>query len=239
MALPRVDRPIFNTILPSTGKTLRLQPYTVKEERIMLMAKESKELKDIATATLQILRACMVDDIDIEKLPAFDIEHLMVRLREASVGEAIPLRMSVPKCDKENCPCEVGAVLNLKELTIDPIVREKNKVKLNENAFMMLRYPSMSHMQEMSTMKTDDERARLMVARCIDQIVDGEQVAHPDDYDLKDLLDWVDTFTVDQFDTIIKFFGNMPHIHKEINLKCLRCDKTEKFEVQGLEPFFI
>lgn len=241
MGLPKIDHLICTTILPSSKKKIRFRPYLFKEEKILSTAKQSGNVNDMAQAIKQVITNSVLDEIDVDALSTFDVEHLMVRLREASVGEAIPLQLPVKKCSNEKCPCELSGTVDLREVNLDKPVPERPKIPINDSgAFFTLRYPRFGDSTYLATIEDLQLRATTNVALCIDQIVEGDSVTYAADFELQELIAWVDTFTTKQLEPINKFLREIPGMNKKIEFVCKmkNCEQKDSVTLRGFESFF-
>lgn len=243
MALPKIDVPVFKVKLISSGKTVRVRPFTVKEEKIFLMANEGEDVDAIVDAVKQVLNNCIVDDIDVDSLPIFDIENLFLNLRARSVGEIVNLRY---RCNnmvgegetKEKCDNVVDLEMNV--LEVQPSVNEQHEknIKLSETLGIMMKYPTFSLFQVYDSNSEIDSILNMTVS-CIDFIYEGDTVHYAKDYDKKELIEFVENLQAKDLEKIKLFFDTMPKIRKEVDFKCNKCGYHEKINIEGIESFFV
>lgn len=240
MGLPKVKQPIVTTTVPSTKTKVRYRPYTMKEETILLMAKESKNPDDMARAVKQVIQNCLIDEVDVDKLSSFDIEHMMIRVRESSVGERLSLQLPVVKCNRDRCPCMINAEVDLRQVVLDRDPPKLPRIDINEISYLTLKYPTLEALHESATITDPYRRVLTLLARCIHDIYEGDRrLIHNQDYFDDDILAWVETFTADQFEKIGTFFENLPRIRHTIEFQCPVCkERKETVPVEGFEPFF-
>lgn len=238
MALPKIEYPIFNLTLPSNGKVIKIRPYRVKEEKIMLLARETKDQKQITEAIEQIVRNCVLDDnFDPNKLATFDLDVLLLKLRAISGGETIELRYPVD-CEDDKCEKVGHATVNLSDYHLPPIAPPP-KIQLSDRIIATLKYPNLFAVRKVMAIENPVDKAAYMLALCIDQIIEDEEVYHAEDYPLEELLEWVETFPNDKYLPIIEFFANIPEVVFNIEFKCKKCGQTKETQIKSIESFFV
>lgn len=239
MALPKLDVPIYELNLPSDGKTITYRPFLVKEEKILLMAMEGEDEKEITTAIKQIINNCIVSpNIDVDKLPLFDIEYILLNLRARSMGDVVTTNYTRPGCKEENCkPISIEVDVNTVEIERDP--DHNNKIELTKDVGMIMNYPDIgmiSKVTELSGEKSEDVFE--VITRCIDQIYDADDVYSRSDYTPEELTEFVEGFTQDQFRKVEDFFNTIPKMYKDVEFHCEKCDYKESIRLEGLASFF-
>lgn len=237
MALPRIDHAVFKTTVPSTGKEIRYRGYTVKEEKLLLMAKESKNATFVVDTFIQVLQNCVVDGTNVSDLASFDIEHMLIRLREISVGETMNMQVKI-ECDDPKCDNIGHASIKLKNIKLSGSPPPKPKLKLSDQLMVTFKYPSMITIKQIAEFDTVSDRAIAMVASCVDQIVQGEEVYNSKDYSQKELMQWVEGFDSEQFNVISEFMNNLPTLKHSAEFQCNKCKKKEKVDIEGFDHFF-
>jgi hypothetical protein len=243
MALPKIDVPIYDVKLISTGKKVRFRPFTVKEEKLFLMASESSDSESIITAITQVLNNCVLDDIDIESLPLFDVEYLFLNLRARSISEVVNLKY---KCnnkvtneegDEKKCNNEVQLDVNILEIEPQNNPIHTSKIELNDNLGIIMKYPKMSFMNNMDS-KDEFDAILDIIIDCIDYIYDENNVYYAKDTDRKELVEFVDSLQSKDLDKIKQFFDTMPKLKKKMDFKCNKCGYHENIELEGIQSFF-
>jgi len=244
--LPKIDVPIYELVLPSTGKTLRFRPFLVKEEKILLMATEADDPKDVVKAIQQIIRNCMLDEVDIEDLPLYDIEFMFLNLRARSVSEVVDLKYNcynqVPIEDKpgetKQCGGQVSFKLDL--LEIKPVTNPEhtNKIEVNEKLGVVMKYPNFELLNSFNLETKDHEKLMDMITSCIDYIYDADNVYYAKDSTKKELEEFIEGLPSQVFGKVQKFFETMPKLKKELDFKCPKCGYEEEMVIRGLQNFF-
>ncbi len=243
MALPKLDIPIYEVKLISNNKTVRIRPFLVKEQKLFLMAAESEDAKETINTIKQVLKNCVLDDVDIDSLPTFDLEYLFMNLRARSVEEVVNLKYkcnNTVKNDKgEDAVCGGTVDFNINLLEIQPTkhTEHTNKFMLNDNIGICLRYPTFEIVQKYEQMEENDIMVNILID-CIDYLYDKEQIYYSKDSTRKELEEFVDSMQQKDLEKIRIFFDTMPEIKKDVDFKCTKCGYEEKMIVKGLQNFF-
>lgn len=234
MALPKLSVPQYKVELPSTGEQLNMRPYLVKEEKVLLIALESKDAVQIQNAVKNLIMSCY-DLKDAKKLTSFDLEYLFLQLRAKSVGENIALRAKCEKCDNLN-----DYNVNIDEVKIDNIN--------NENTFMLdedkkvgvtMRYPTMENLEKLDLSKLDSVEGLMdLISVCVKTIFDEDNVYNADEETREDLMDFIESFSSSQFAKIQEFFITIPSMTYNDEIECTGCGHKNKVELKGLQSFF-
>ena len=236
MALPKLGYPTFELELPSTGKTIKYRPFLVKEEKVLLMALESKDEKQVISAVKDLIKNCVITRIKVDTLPSFDLEYLFLKIRGASIGENITLTVT---CLDDN-ETQVEANININDVEIFKPEGHDKKIMFDDKTGLVMRYPSMQEFIDreflQKEMKTEDVYG--FIADSIDQIFDDEEVYDSSTTTKKEFRTFVDSLTTKQFEKIQKFYETSPklsHTFKVINPKT---GKESSYTIEGLQSFF-
>lgn len=245
MPLPKIDTPIYDLELPLSKKKIKFRPFLVKEQKNLLMAMESNDSKSIESNIKQILENCTVKgNIDIEKLPVLDVEYYFLQLRARSVGEVVQNKY---RCNNEivNTEGETKTCGNIMETEIDILniqvenLKEKaDEVQLTENIVVKLKYPEFSVLNRLNQLDNVTDVAFEMIADSIEYIFDGDQFYYAKESSHKELVEFVESLSQQQFSKIENFFNDLPKLKKTVEMKCSKCGFEHKFTVEGLESFF-
>lgn len=242
--LPKLDVPIHEVKLLSTGKVIRFRPFLVKEQKLFLMASESEEPKETVNVIRQVLRNCIIDDINVDDLPTFDLEWLFMHLRARSVEEVVDLKYkcnNVVKDEKgEDARCTGTVNFKLNLLEVEPIKHPNhtNKIQLTENLGICLKYPSFEMIQKYEDMNEAEIMSKVLVD-CIDYLYDKEQVYYAKDNTREELEEFVDNLQQKDLEKLRDFFDTMPEIKKDVHFKCPKCGYEEEISIKGLQNFFV
>lgn len=230
MALPSLSTPEFQTVIPSTGETIAYRPFLVKEEKILLMAMEGNDQKEIEIAIKKILSNCILQDIDVNKLAMFDMEYLFLQLRGKSVGEVIDL--SVTHIDSE-CKHRTDIKVNIDDIKVQNINQEK-KIMLTDDVGVMMKYPTMQ--EAMSVNGENTEAVFEILSKSVDYVFDAENVYS--DFTEAEIVEWINGLNQTQFQKILAFFESMPKLSHEVFWKCKECKEEDTITLEGIQSFF-
>lgn len=244
MSLPKIDVPVYSTKLISTGKTVKYRAFTVKEEKLFLMANESEEVDTVIDTIKQVLNNCiMTKGINVEELPLFDIEYLFLKLRAVSVGEVVNLRYKcnniLPKLDDEEekkCNHIVEIDLNLNEITPESVKIDKT-IQITDAMGVTMKYPTFDLLKEFDANQEVDSIIKMTV-KCIDFIYDKDNVYYAKDAKEEELIDFVESMQTKDLEKLKDFFSSMPKLKKQLDFNCVKCGYQEKIELEGIQNFF-
>jgi len=236
MALPKLGYPTYELELPSTGKIVKYRPFLVKEEKVLLLALESKDEKQVIGAVKDLIKNCVISRIKVDTLPSFDLEYLFLKIRGASIGENITLTVT---CQDDN-ETTVEANINIDEVEVFKSEGHSTKIMFDDKTGIVMRYPSMKEFVDreflQKEMKTEEVYG--FIADSIDQIFDDEEVYDSTTTTKKEFRTFVDSLTTKQFEKIQKFYETSPklsHTFKVINPKT---NKESEYTIEGLQSFF-
>jgi hypothetical protein len=235
MALPKINTPTYELVIPSTGEEIRYRPFLVKEEKILLMAMESGDNKEIIRAIQDIVKECTYDKLKLSTMPMFDIEYLFLNIRAKSVGEITTLRLKCPDDEKTTVKVDV----NLTEIEVQTDKNHTNKIELTDEMGIMMKYPTIdSFAGDMSEINASNMLD--VISSCIDSIYDkgGEEVFEAKDQTTKELIEFIEQLNSKQFKNIQGFFDTMPKLKHTIKVKNPKTKKESEVVLQGLNDFF-
>ena len=236
MALPELNTARYKMEIPSTGQTVTYRPYLVKEEKILMMAMESDDNNVIASATIDVIKSCFEDDIDVEGLPMFDIEAIFLALRSKSVGESMELKM---KCNDKSCENVNDVVINFDDIEIPKVNNEQTNIMLTDDVGVVMKYPSMRDIEKMGNADENETKVAMnMIMACIESIFDADDVYPVENESSKSLNKFIDSLNNVQFLKLSEFFRDMPTVQHTVNYKC-ECGKEQEQVLRGLSSFFM
>ena len=217
MGLPTLTIPKYSLHLPSSGKEIKYRPFLVKEEKILLIAMESEDEKQVIDATTTVIENCVFDDIDVKSMPLFDIEYVFLWLRARAKGERIELKYTCPDC-KNN----IDISFNIEDVKLDKVENHTNKIELSESLGIVLNYPNMTIQSKLDQLEgeTNIEKIFKTVQYCIDYIYDAETTYPAKDHTEKELKDFLESLNDEQFQKISKFFEDVPKLKHTVKLEC-------------------
>ena len=242
MALPKIAVIKHELTLPSSGEKITFRPFLVKEEKILMMALQGGETKDMVRGLKEIINNCVDKDLKVDALPPFDLEYIFLQLRARSVGDVIPINYSLPeeicKDDKKECTFE-------KELKLDDIKVQKNKnhkdlIDLTDTIKLKMRYPDMESAASMTGVEGVEmvNKTFELIGQSIEYIMDGEEMHNLSDYTREETDEFLNSLSTQNFKEIQTFFDTMPKLKHEITAKCKVCGKENKRVLEGMGDFF-
>ena len=237
MPLPKINTPTYELTLPSNGKKIKYRPFLVREEKILIMALETEDQKQITDAVVQILDACiMTRGIKIKTLATFDIEYIFLNVRSKSVGETINVNIICP--DDEKTSVEVP--IDLESIKVKKDKNHSNTIKLDDNLSLKLKYPSMNQFIENNFESNNETIGNTMqvITSCIDVIYNEEESWNASESTPKELEEFIDQLNTKQFKTIEKFFDTMPKLSHKIKVKNPKTEVESTVILEGLAAFF-
>ena len=238
MALPKLDLPLYELELPSNGKTVSYRPFLVKEEKILLMAMESESEKEMVTGVRQIISNCVSgENFDVDKIPLFDIEYILLHLRGVSMGGTITMKYKNKAFTKNKCqPISVEVDILASNIEKDP--EHNAKIELTDTVGLILGYPDIRMISQLNGSNESIEASMDVIAKCIDQVYDEENVYSRTDFTFKEIKEFVDNLTAPQFEKVQAFFNTTPKICQDVEVSCDKCEFKETIKLEGLSSFF-
>ena len=237
MPLPKINTPTYELSLPSNGKKIKYRPFLVREEKILIMALETENQKQITDAVVQILDACiMTRGVKIQTLATFDIEYIFLNVRSKSVGETINVNIICP--DDEKTSVEVP--IDLESIKVKKDKSHTNIVKIDDNLSLKLKYPSMDQFIESNFESSDDTIKNTMkvITSSIDMIFSEEESWNASESTEKELEDFIEQLNSKQFQTIEKFFDTMPKLSHKVKVTNPKTNVESTVILEGLAAFF-
>ena len=239
MPLPKINTPTYELTLPSNNKKIKYRPFLVREEKILILALESSDAKQISSSIVEIMSDCIeTKNVDITKLPSFDIEYLFLNIRAKSVGETVDVIITCPDDNKTT----VEATINIDDIKVKKTKGHKNVVKLDDTYSMKLKYPSM---QQFIDANFDSEQeinsvsqSLQMLSTCIDMIYDNEESWDAADSTPEELNEFIEQLNTKQFKEVETFFETMPKLEHIVEVTNPKTGKASKVKLEGLASFF-
>ena len=241
MPLPKINTPTYELTLPSNRKKVKYRPFLVREEKILVLALESEDQKQITDAIVQIIGDCLITkNVDVTKLPTFDIEYLFLNVRSKSVGETVEVNVTCPDDGKT----KVETSINIDDIKV---VKDKNHkliVQLDDKYSMKLKYPSLDQFIEnnfdfeMAAPNESVSAAMSMLSSCIDMIYDEEESWDASESTKEELDDFIDQLNTKQFQEVEEFFRTMPKLSHKIKVTNPQTGVESEVVLEGLASFF-
>ena len=235
MPLPKLDVPTYDLTLPSSNRQITFRPFLVKEEKILLMAMEGEEQNEMVNAMKQIIGNCIVEEINVDILPLFDLEFIFLNLRSKSVGAESTVGISCPNCNTTN-----QFEINLDEIEISKTEEHTKEIHLTDSVGLIMKYPTVDVLKgvNISEETVDVENTMLMVESCVETLWEGDATYDMSDYTKDERQEFFDNLTQSQFAEIQNFFETMPKLSHDIQYSCSNCDYNDTMTLEGLQNFF-
>ena len=238
MPLPKIATPTYELELPSTGESIQYRPFLVKEEKLLVIALESEDTKQITTAIKAVLKSCIkTKGIKVEQLPTFDIEFLFLNIRGKSVGEELEVNIICP----DDGETQVPVTINLDDIGIERTDDHSNQIKLDDNLMMEMKYPSLEQFIQNNFDFTDKnamDQSFKLIGTCIDKIYTEEEVWAVADCTKKEVNDFLESMNSSQFKDIEKFFDTMPKLSHTVKVTNPVTQVESEVVLEGLASFF-
>ena len=238
MPLPKIATPYYDLELPSSGDSIEYRPFLVKEEKLLVLAMESQDQKQITKAIKEVIRACIRGDIKVESLPTFDIEYLFLNIRGKSVGEEIELKIIAP----DDGVTEVDVTINIDDIKVIKDDDHNRDVDLGGGLALRLKYPSLEEFItdnfDFDENSSNVEKTFDLIGSCIETIYNEEEAWTAADCSKKEIKDFVDQLNTKQFQDIEKFFSTMPKLSHTVKVKNPKTKKSSEVLLEGLSSFF-
>ncbi len=238
MPLPKIATPTYELELPSTGETIKYRPFLVKEEKLLVIALESEDTKQITNAIKAVLKSCILTKgIKVETLPTFDIEYLFLNIRGKSVGEDIEVNVTCP----DDGETQVALTINLDDIEVHKDEDHTNKIKLDDSIMMELKYPSLEQFIK-NNFDFDEKNAMDqsfdLIATCIDKVYTEDEVWATADCSKKEVKEFMESMNSNQFKSIEEFFNTMPKLSHTIKVTNPKTKVESDVVLEGLASFF-
>ena len=234
MALPTMDLPTYDLVIPSNKKKIKFRPFLVKEEKILLMALETDDEKSIKNAVFDLLKSCITTRIKLENLASFDLEYIFLNVRAVSVGEIVQMNIT---CQDDN-ETQVKYNLNLTEAKVIFPKGHDNKIMLTDTLGVIMKYPSFDGFVQGQFTDNKEFDVIKVVAESIDQIFEGEEVYDESTTSKKEFVQFVESLTNSQLEKIQAFFETAPRLEHSFKVTNPKTGKESEYTLRGLQSFF-
>lgn len=232
MALPQLATAKYELRLPSTGETVEYRPFLVKEEKILLTAQGTGETMDVLRAVEQIIDNCTFNKLQVKGLPMFDLEYVFIKLRSKSIGSMVEVNVIAPDDGVTSVPVEI----NLEDIECIKEVGHDNNIKITDSVGIIFDYPRIDSVKFDSA--DGGEEAFNIMKSCVRQIYDAENVYEKTDMDDKELSDFLENMTHDQFEKVQEFFNTMPKVKLPVKVKNPKTGVEGEVVLEGMNSFF-
>ena len=236
MALPKLnDMPKYSVVVPSTNQEIRIRPFVVKEEKILLIAMESNDPKQIASAIMDTIVSCSEGISDARKLTSYDVEYLFMQIRSRSVGETSQVRVKCKSCDTNN-----DVTINIDDIKINQNIPD-SKIQLTDNIVLKMKPPSymqVARNEQIIGESTMMDKIFAIIIESIDSIMTEEERIDFSEYNQQDQIEFLESMTGEQFSKIREYMENQPILKHDVNFTCESCGVMNEYVLEGIQDFF-
>jgi len=233
MALPKLNTVTYELELPSTGEPVKYRPFLVKEQKVLMMAQESGEDQQIRDAFANIVKECTFEVVEPYSCPLFDIEYIFLRIRGKSVGEKVTLNLLCPDDEKTS----VKTTIDLQDVAVQMKEEHSNEIQLNDDIKIVMGYPTLGDLGKY-TSKNESETVFDMITNCIKEIHHGDEIHHASDVSGKEMEEFVESMSTENFETVAEFFDTMPKLQHIVKVKNPKTKKQGEVRIEGMQSFF-
>ena len=230
MALPLLSTPEYDIEVPSTKETITIRPFLVKEEKILLTALEGGDEKEIVKSIKQVMKNCILSDVEIDNLSFFDFEYIFLMMRSKSVGDVIELNL------EHHCGQMNKVSIDINSIQVQFSEDHSDTIKLNDDISIKMKYPTISN-TDMFTDTNDVNKVFEIMETSIDYVYDSETVY--DEFTKEELKSFLESMDKDQLEKLMNFFNTMPSLEHEIEYTCTNCGEVQKYILRGISDFFM
>jgi len=234
MPLPVLETPTYELTVPSTKKKVKFRPFLVKEEKILMIAQESQDQKEMLSAMKNIIEACTFGELNGGNLAIYDLEFIFLKLRAKSVGENVELTLKCEKCEHPNV-----VDINVDDIKVKyPKKKENNNIKLTDDVGIILKHPCVNDLDKLKVGDNTIDEMMSMISMSIDSVYDSNQSHHHTDITPKELNTFIDSLNRNQLELITNYFDASPKIRETIKFECPECSTKNEKIVEGAQSFF-
>lgn len=259
MTLPKLSTPTYQVKLPTTGKTYKFRPFLAREQKLLLMALESKDKEQMKQAMRDIIKVCFFEKVSVDTLAPFELEYLFIKLRAKSVGEAAELAFRCEQIVKkpvvgedltptgefkeEECGGIIEVSVNLDDVELDMKRAKPNKIVIGKGdsgeVGVVMQYPTYEIAEQYDGLgEKNAERLMDFITDCVESVYEGETVYASKDLEKAELVEFIESIPLDKFQEIMEYLTSLPVLSKEVDLVCPKCKHHTKYTVEGLDGFF-
>ena len=239
MSIPQMATPLFHLTLPSTGKEVTYRPFLVKEEKLLLIAKEANDEESVMTSVMQILESCTNSELDVNALASFDIEYLFLNIRAKSIGEEIELRYKHSggmNKQSQECTAVTPVQIKIDEIQVKKNDKHQTKIMITDTVGVQMRYPRLQTLSKL--MEGTIESTVESIADCVEFLFDEEQIYDETTTTRQELIEFIEGLSQEQLMKINEFFETMPQLEHEVEYECTGCGQKDTVTLRGLSDFF-
>lgn len=241
MTLPKIDVPVYDVLIPSSGQPLKVRPFNVKEEKLLFMAVEAGKPDDIVSTVKQVINNCIIEgEIDIDKCPFFDVDFLFIFLRAKSIGESVDVKMTCHAVNDKGDKCghTFPTSMDISKCEIVRVEGLSNKIALDADKGVKMKYPTYALIKQLEANSTDIDKKTTIIINSIECIYDQRGVYPAKDYSTKELKDFVENLTEENYKKLENFVNNFPVFVVNLEADCPKCGFHHHVRYSDFEDFF-
>ena len=233
MALPKLQTSEYKLTVPSTQEEIKFRPFLVKEQKILMIAQESGDESEIASAVGKLVSGCTFGAMDAKTSPMFDVEYIFLQLRSKSVGSKITLNVTCPDDNETQVEVEV----DVDDIQVQMSLEHNQDIEITDDISIHFRYPRLKDLQGMASELSDFEKTLILVVECVETITSGEEVINRIDMTQDEIVEFIDSMNNTQMEGVLKFFETMPKVRHIIDVVNPKTKKKGEVLLEGLESF--
>tara|TARA_B100000780_G_scaffold216490_1_gene155841 strand:- start:268 stop:975 length:708 start_codon:yes stop_codon:yes gene_type:complete len=235
MALPKLETPVYTLNLPSTDEEIKYRPFLVKEQKRIMMAQESESVTEIIDTINQLISDCTFKKLDANKIAMFDAEYIFLQVRSKSVGSKVELTITCPDDEKT----KVSHTVNLDEINVAIFDDHTNEIQLTEDIKVFFKYPLLSTFAKYSGKSNTSDMIFKLIEECIEEVHFEDEITNRVDMSDKDLNEFIESLSTEQFAKVVKFFETMPRLRHKIEVKNPKTEVTSEVVLEGIQSFLV
>ncbi len=233
MALPKLETPTYTLLMPSTDEEIKFRPFLVKEQKRMLMAQESEDSTEMVDAVNQLIQDCTFNKVDTKKIAMFDAEYIFLQIRSKSVGSKIDVQVTCPD-DKET---KVPVNIDLDDIKVAMMEEHTNEIQLTPEIKIVFKYPLLSTFTKYTKSSDTAKMIFDLTADCIEEVHFNDEVTNKVDMSKKELDEFLESLSTEQFGMLVKFFETMPRLRHRIEVTNPKTEVTSEVMLEGIQSF--
>ena len=235
MALPKLETPTYTLLMPSTDEEIKFRPFLVKEQKRMLMAQESEDSTEMVDAVNQLIQDCTFNKVDTEKIAMFDAEYIFLQIRSKSVGSKVDVQVTCPD-DKET---KVPVNIDLDDIKVAMMEEHTNEIQLTPEIKIVFKYPLLSTFTKYTKSSDTAKMIFDLTADCIEEVHFNDEVTNKVDMSKKELDEFLESLSTEQFGMLVKFFETMPRLRHRIEVTNPKTEVTSEVMLEGIQSFLV
>ena len=235
MALPKLETPVYTLTIPSTDEEVKYRPFLMKEQKRMMIAQESEDDTEITDAINQLIIDCTFNKLNPKKIAMFDAEYVFSKIRSKSVGSKVELNITCPDDKKTIVPYTI----DLEEINVAMMEEHSNEIQLTDDIKIVFKYPLLDTFTKYNKESNSSKMLFSLTAECIEEVHFKEEVTNRVDMTKKDLDEFIESLSTEQFMILVKFFETMPRLRHKIEVTNPKTEVTSEVMLEGIQSFLV